>query len=408
MLQNSKTLLQNCKKIVLYKDLKTKNYVFTDIFSNFAFTMIISTLTTAPMLVCLFIAIQLILEQKRLSKKNTPMQWLTVWAISSTILYIGHIFYFGHEKEWLPITDTIYVAMNLCVYPLFLIYISELTEELPISKKPAILCLLLAPSIIALITCGTLFTAMDAQETSEFIDSFLYQNSYANLSGKGKALAIIHLICRTIFAIQVIAVAYLGIKKINRFYHTVSQLYADTDNKEVPGYKTLLNLLVVTSILSAFVNILGRDSFTDTIWLGIPSIAFSILLFTIGWIGAHQHFSISDVIEHHPEENTITETYNSTLCQELDRLMQEKKTFLENDLRLEQVTRELGTNRTYLLQALSEEKGMTFKEYINRLRIGYAEQLMDSNPSLTKTEIATMSGYNTLSSFYRNYNSYHK
>ena len=86
--------------------------------------------------------------------------------------------------------------------------------------------------------------------------------------------------------------------------------------------------------------------------------------------------------------------------------MQEKKTFLKNDLRLEQVTRELGTNRTYLLQALNEEKGMTFKEYINRLRIEYAERLMKSNPSLTKNEIATMSGYNTLSSFYRNYNTY--
>jgi AraC-like DNA-binding protein len=58
------------------------------------------------------------------------------------------------------------------------------------------------------------------------------------------------------------------------------------------------------------------------------------------------------------------------------------------------------------LQALNEEKGMTFKEYINRLRIEYAEQLMERNPSLTKNEIATMSGYNTLSSFYRNYNTY--
>lgn len=130
------------------------------------------------------------------------------------------------------------------------------------------------------------------------------------------------------------------------------------------------------------------------------------MLFSIGWIGLHQHFSISDVIEHHPQENTFTEQYENTLCQELDRLMQEKKTFLKNDLRLEQVTRELGTNRTYLLQALNEEKGMTFKEYINRLRIEYAEQLMERNPSLTKNEIATMSGYNTLSSFYRNYNTY--
>ena len=408
MLQNSKNSvakLQNKIKFVLFS---AKNLFFTDIFRNFAFVILLSILTTFPMLVCFLITIQLILEQKRLNAKNTPMQWLTVWAISSTLLYMGHIFYFWHKETWLPVTDTIYVSMNLCVYPLYLIYISELTEERPISKKLTTLCLLLAPSIVALITCGTLYSSMSSQETNEFIDCYLYHNSCPPQVGIAKALAVTHIICRIVFAIQVIAVAFLGIKKINRFNHTISQHYADTDDKEVQGLKTLLNLLVVTSILSALVNIFGRYAFIDTIWLGLPSVIFSILLFTIGWIGLHQHFSISDVMEHNPEENTITKEYENSLCQELDRLMQEKRTYLENDLRLEQVTRELGTNRTYLLQALNEGKGMTFKEYINRLRIEYAEQLMESNPSLTKNEIATMSGYNTLSSFYRNYNTYRK
>jgi AraC-like DNA-binding protein len=124
----------------------------------------------------------------------------------------------------------------------------------------------------------------------------------------------------------------------------------------------------------------------------------------------HQHFTMSDVIEQHPEEaiaaNIFTSIDKNVLCTQLDQLMKEKKLFLEHDLRLEQVTRELGTNRTYLLQALKEGMDMTFKEYINRLRIAYAEKLMKNNPSLTKSDIATMSGYNTQSSFYRNYHSY--
>jgi AraC-like DNA-binding protein len=408
VLQNSKNSVAKLQNVTRFSPANTKVFVFTDIFSNFAFTMILSILTTIPMLVCLFITIQLILEQKRLRTKNTPMQWLTVWTISSTLLYMGHVFYFWHKEAWLPVTDTIYVAMNLCVYPLFLIYISELTEENSISKKLTTLCLLLAPSVVAFITCGTLYTAMGAQETSEFIEGYLYHNSIQPHYGLGKTLAVTHTICRIIFAMQVIAVAFWGIRKINHFNHTISQLYADTDDKEPQGLNTLLILLVVTSIISALANIFGRDIFIDTIWIGLPSITFSIMLFSIGWIGLHQHFSISNVMEHYPEEDTITENYENSLSLKLDRLMQEKKTFLENDLRLEQVTRELGTNRTYLLQALNEEKGMTFKEYINRLRIEYAEQLMESNPHLTKSEIATMSGYNTLSSFYRNYNTYHK
>ena len=82
--------------------------------------------------------------------------------------------------------------------------------------------------------------------------------------------------------------------------------------------------------------------------------------------------------------------------------MNEQQIFLQNDLLLNDVAKLLGTNRTYLLQALSSCAHMTFKEYINRKRITYAEQLMAKNPQTPKTEIATRSGYNSMSSFYRN------
>jgi AraC-like DNA-binding protein len=213
-----------------------------------------------------------------------------------------------------------------------------------------------------------------------------------------------------IFCLQVIIVAVIGTRKIKKYHDTINQLYADTENKEVRGIPMLLILFVATSVCSIIFNIIGRYCFINSLWLSIPSLSFTILLFLIGWYGMHQHFTMSDVIEQHPEEaiaaNIFTSIDKNVLCTQLDQLMKEKKLFLEHDLRLEQVTRELGTNRTYLLQALKEGMDMTFKEYINRLRIAYAEKLMKDNPSLTKSDIATMSGYNTQSSFYRNYNSY--
>ena len=81
--------------------------------------------------------------------------------------------------------------------------------------------------------------------------------------------------------------------------------------------------------------------------------------------------------------------------------------YLMNNLLLNDISKQLGTNRTYLLQALSVCAHMTFKEYINRKRINHAEQLMDKYPQKPKTEIATLSGYNSMSSFYRNYSLYH-
>ena len=379
---------------------------------NFVTTMIQMLLTTAPLMACLFTTVNLFLEQKRLNRPNTPMRWLTVWAIAATLLYMGHLIYFQRLTEWIPISDTIYVAMNLCVYPLYLIYISELTEEIPYSKRPVILTLLLGPSILGGIICGMLYFSMNTQEDADFIIQYLYHNQYAHLEGAARISAIAHHICRLIFCFQVVTVAIIGTKKIRKYHESINQLYADTENKDVRGISIILYLLVATSLCSIIFNVIGRYYFINNLWLSIPSLSFTILLFLIGWFGMHQHFTISDVIMHHPKETeeTANKTYSHTekdnLCKQLEQLMQEKKLFLEHDLRLEQVTREMGTNRTYLLQALKDDKGTTFKEYINRLRIIYAEKLMQDNPTLTKSDIAMMSGYNTLSSFYRNYNAY--
>ena len=128
-----------------------------------------------------------------------------------------------------------------------------------------------------------------------------------------------------------------------------------------------------------------------------------------------QDFTMQDIPEEQEKEtddtkNTeVTPSNNSTLIfEKLETLMNEQQTFLKNDVLLNDVAKMLGTNRTYLLQALNSCAHMTFKEYINRKRIAYAEQLAIEKPNLSKTEIATLSGYNSMSSFYRNYGLYHQ
>ena len=149
--------------------------------------------------------------------------------------------------------------------------------------------------------------------------------------------------------------------------------------------------------------------FVDNVIISLPSVAFSALIFALSWVGMQHNFSMKDIPEEQErdtdnnEEVTQTPSSHSILIYEkLESMMNEQQIFLQNDLLLNDVAKLLGTNRTYLLQALSSCAHMTFKEYINRKRITYAEQLMAKNPQTPKTEIATRSGYNSMSSFYRN------
>ncbi|MBR0046362.1 MAG: AraC family transcriptional regulator [Bacteroidaceae bacterium] len=55
-----------------------------------------------------------------------------------------------------------------------------------------------------------------------------------------------------------------------------------------------------------------------------------------------------------------------------------------------------------ICQAINVRMGLSFSEYINRLRIAYAIQLKEMNPDLLSSDIAFRSGFSSRASFYRN------
>lgn len=374
--------------------------------------MIYEFFSSLPLMVCVVMVVQLTLTYRRRTDK--AIRWLLLWAIATLLLYGCHFIYFNHFSDLLPFSDTLYVALNLTVYPLFLLYISAITDRKPLSQQKRFLWPAFAPPIIAGIVVGGLYGAMDAGEAKAFITSYLYLGYETTLSGLALAQAWVHIVCHITFAIQVIIVIVRGFRRIRRFNKTVEKLYADTENKEIEAIPTILILFIVTSLVSTIVNAIGRQMFVDTIIIALPSVAFSALIFALSWVGMQHNFSMRDIPEEQEKETddsekvTAVPSANSIIIYEkLENLMNNEQIFLQNDLLLNDVAKLLGTNRTYLLQALSSCAHMTFKEYINRKRIAHAEQLIANNPLMPKTEIATRSGYNSMSSFYRNYGLYH-
>ena len=375
--------------------------------------MIYEFFSSLPLMVCVVMVVQLTLTYRR--RMDKAIRWLLLWAIATLLLYGCHFIYFNHFSDLLPFSDTLYVALNLAVYPLFLLYISAITDRKPLSQQKRFLWSALMPPVTAGIVVGGLYGAMDAGEAKAFITSYLYLGYETTLSGLALAQAWVHIVCHITFAIQVIIVIVRGFRRIRRFNKTVEQLYADTENKEIEAIPTILILFIVTSLVSTIVNVIGRQMFVDTVIIALPSVAFSALIFALSWVGMQHNFSMRDIPEEQEKETddsekvTAVPSANSIIIYEkLENLMNNEQIFLQNDLLLNDVAKLLGTNRTYLLQALSSCAHMTFKEYINRKRIAHAEQLIANNPLMPKTEIATRSGYNSMSSFYRNLGHYSK
>lgn len=371
----------------------------------FALVMILNLAISLPLITCALFSMLILLEwyNRQLREQHT----LFAFMLTATLLYVGHYIYFNRAADLLPLSDILYVSANLTVYPLYLIYIIRLT-----SKWRAVYWLMLLPGLLAIMATGTGYIFMTDEEDRMFVHNYLYHNSQTGLTDMALFQAYIRQFCKLVFAIEVIATVVIGSMMIRRYDRMVDEFYADTDDKSMRNIQSILYLVLTIAVLSFIVNIIGRARFTDhEIILTTTSLMFSALLFAIGYQGLHRHFSIIDMRTNkeqvsNDDSAALKDAVNRSMTERIIALVENDKIYLQPDLKLDDVAQMMHTNRTYIYQAVNQQMGISFNEFINRYRIAHAKRLMASDPTLSMNDVALHSGFASLSSFYRNMKKY--
>lgn len=368
--------------------------------------------TSIPMFVCGFLSLQFLLCLCR--RRDSLMVWLLLWSLVATALYACHFIFFNRLMSWLPISDSVYVLCNLSVYPLYLVYLYKLTDERsPSGALQAVSAVYGVLALLVAVLVAVAYGAMTPTEQQQFFAFYLYGADHLISTGTPYVQMILHNACKVLFAAGVVLTIIVGGRRMKRFNTMVDQLYADTDDKSLSDLSNLLIIFLVVALMSLIVNFIGRLWFVSEqggvrLWLTIPSLLFSILLCAIGWMGQEQRFSIRDMVSYAPsaEEDSLEIGKMQSVASDFVTLMDNEQLYLQPDLRLDVVVKLMGSNRTYLQQALNEQLGMTFSEYVNRRRIEYACRLIARNANISRQEIATICGYNSPATFYRIYKKY--
>lgn len=371
----------------------------------FALVMILNLAISLPLITCALFSMLILMEwyNRQLREQHT----LFAFMLTATLLYVGHYIYFNRAADLLPLSDILYVSANLTVYPLYLIYIIRLT-----SKWRAVYWLMLLPGLLAIMATGTGYIFMTDEEGRMFVHNYLYHNSQTGLTDMALFQAYIRQFCKLVFAIEVIATVVIGSMMIRRYDRMVDEFYADTDDKSMRNIQSILYLVLTIAVLSFIVNIIGRARFTDhEIILTTTSLMFSALLFAIGYEGLHRHFSIIDMRTNkeqvsNDDSAALKDAVNRSMTERIIALVENDKIYLQPDLKLDDLAQMMHTNRTYIYQAVNQQMGISFNEFINRYRIAHAKRLMASDPTLSMNDVALLSGFASLSSFYRNMKKY--
>ena len=364
--------------------------------------MIESLITSMPMNVCLILTF--LIGLSLVHEWDRPKFKLLLFMVTATLLYTGHYIFFNRVEAAIPVSDTIYSFCNLAVYPLYFMYIEELTQHRPDYRRQAFYLL---PSVVGFLAVGTLYLLMDENETQLFVHH-LFGNKFCTLTGLAWWQGVVHMAAKIVFALQIPPILVIGWRHITAYNRLIENNYADTEDKMLSRIKTLLILFVIAAVVSFVCNIIGRISFVDSLWLlAVPSAFFSTLILLIGHIGLQQRFYIQDIEEEALEPDVspaqLTLPKEEVLRERICQLVEEEKLYLRPNLKINDLAQLLNTNRNYIYQAINVGMGISFSDFINQKRIEHAKQAIEDNPHILLAEIAAKSGFSSTSTFYRNF-----
>ena len=178
--------------------------------------------------------------------------------------------------------------------------------------------------------------------------------------------------------------------------------------KERFSYQENINLNWLIAILGSFFLILIIWTVScfvvDNTFDNLYMVCSLVIWMFICYFG-NRHESVIDElndVETVPEEVAVEETEEEPLClaNEVQRLFDVEKIYLNPRLKLSDVAHRVGTNRTYLSRYFNKENGSTFYDFVNNYRLRYAENLLRNTDS-SILEISERSGFNSLSTFRR-------
>lgn len=94
----------------------------------------------------------------------------------------------------------------------------------------------------------------------------------------------------------------------------------------------------------------------------------------------------------------MSHTQEQLIAQSIDEWI-ERKGFTTGGITIADVARDTGTNRTYLSLFVNKHYHTSFREWVNRLRLDYAKEIMSAHPDMPMAEVAQKAGYLSMSYF---------
>ena len=331
--------------------------------------------------------------------------------------------YPDYEKQ--VILNLFLQLSSLAVCPMVCLYIRSLYDE---SHEKLSAYLLFLPAVL-MTTSSVVMTLLLGIERSAVIIRLLFNRLVIpdNLDVMEKAYILLSY--RLYYVLFLLMLAFTLVYLFSHLFagkFRFSHIPVFLRGEKASFVANILCLFFAVFFILWGVAIIFQEKFFDiyTAWPFVWAVFAALIVFFIGFISAipplpggyvnmeklrHPFSSMSQSpgeyltgIDSGPVADAPRSGYDK-IMESFRKAMIEEQGFLNPMMSIDEISRQLNSNRTYVSKLVNIYYGMPFRDYLNRLRIDFSKQLMVDEPDAVIDYISAKSGFQSSTQFIRKF-----
>lgn len=310
--------------------------------------------------------------------------------------------------------DFLYSLMAPFCAPCYFVFLNRLTT---VSGGKIRNLVAFAPSVLFVLAAVFAYLFSTPADRLAYITDIVQgENSLYEPTMAFKMLEIVcYKVFRVFIPLQALLVVLYGEFAMKRYVSLLDDFYATREGKGTFQIRGIHTLTIMVFIMALFLSMIPHYDNSGELWIVIPFVLCEMYLVTvlIRYVknitySAENLQELIDASKPREEDKVRALDFSKNLPAKIKKLMEVDRMYLDPNLSLITLSSKLGTNRTYVSQAVKTAFGCNFSDYVNKYRIDYAIELMKSKPKkeIFIQNIATECGCGSVQTFYRYFKEY--
>lgn len=324
--------------------------------------------------------------------------YLAFYMLLITFVFAANFYYFEHNYKIYSLLHSLHIASVLAIYPGAFIYVKLLVNP---GKIPGKLWVHFIPSLFFLVASAAIFyPALSFEERVHFLTEYRYRPDFSDFWLKilyGVRMANVGMLF-----IQVIVYPFLTLRTLKIHKKALNEIFSNPEKYQMNWLKLFNYALALSALICVFIySVSPQKLFGDERFLAYPLMLIAVILWFLGIMGNNQKYLVMDTHANEMNEVSDVDTLDGTLISRLIKLFEQDKIYLDPDLKIWDVARHLGSNRTYVSRAINSRFKQNFAAYVNGFRAKEARKLILEKPYITTEELVTACGFGSPASLSR-------